>query len=90
MGCAMINAADIFGIVGQLNAICERQQHAPRIESSDRDRIVLMLRRKKVIAVSDVMRELGIPDMTARRVLAEIEPSVARAIPGRPARWRAV
>ena len=76
-----------------MSMVEQMKSPAPRACSKrdeSRERVVLLIKRKKVIAIADVMRELGIPDMTARRVLAEIEPSVARAIPGRPARWRAV
>ena len=76
-----------------MSMVEQMKNPAPKASSKrdeSRKRVVLLIKRKKVIAIADVVREIGIPDMTARRVLAEIEPSVARAIPGRPARWRAV
>ena len=79
---------DPFSLVAQLERLTGQDQ--PARKERKRDRVLALLQRKRVVTVVDVMRELGMPDKTARRILDELTPIDARALPGRPARWRVV
>ena len=78
---------DPFGLVAQLARLADQER--PARKERKRDRVLAFLQRKRIVTVLDVMRELGMPDATARRILDELTPIHARALPGRPARWRA-
>lgn len=76
-----------------MSMVEQMKSPAPKASSKrdkSRERVALLIKRKRVVAVVDVVRDLGITDKTARRILDDLTPAVARTIPGRPARWRAV
>ena len=52
------------------------------------DRVRALIERRKVVTVGIVSKELGIPDMTVRRILGGLTPGYAREVCGWPKKWR--